>query len=91
MTTQRSYSDFLTESKKGLPGFFGFEGVGILLFDFKRLELFTIDQNFTEDELAQMRSVAFKKKNNLPISEEEKLEDFERQFKRRNKNQYSTT
>lgn len=43
MTTQRSYSDYLTESKKALPDFFGFEGVGILLFDIKFNVLFTID------------------------------------------------
>ena len=37
-----------------------------------------------------MRVMAYKKKNAQPITDEERLIDFERQFKRRNKNQYST-
>ena len=37
-----------------------------------------------------MRTMAFKKKHAQPITDEERLVDFERQFKRRNKNQYST-
>jgi len=33
VTTQRSYSDYLTACKQALPEFFGFEGVGILFYD----------------------------------------------------------
>jgi hypothetical protein len=37
--------------KRALPEFFGFEGVGILFLDQKTKELFTIDVNFSDEEL----------------------------------------
>jgi len=63
ITTQRSYCDYITAAKQALPEFFGFEGVGILFFDKTLQELFTIDLNFSEEELEQMRKIAYKKKH----------------------------
>ena len=43
ITTQRSYTDYITAVKQALPEFFGFEGLGVLFFDSKAKDLFTMD------------------------------------------------
>ena len=83
MTTQRSYSDFIVEIKKSLPKYFGFEGLGIMFRDVKTGSMFTIEQNFDDTEVKQMNDFIAKKRAGIPVSDEERILDFERQMKRR--------
>ncbi len=43
ISTQRSYADLILASQEVLPGFFQFEGLGILFRDKKTNQLFTIE------------------------------------------------
>lgn len=81
----------ILNAKKVLPEYFQFEGVGILLRDTKDNTLFTIEQTFDDDEEALMKQCQEKKDKKMLLTKEERLLDFERQMKRRNRCVYPTT
>lgn len=55
ISTQRSYADLIWRIKKIMPKFLGFEGLGILFRDIKTDNLFTISDNFDENELKEIK------------------------------------
>ena len=47
--TQRHHQGLFRKMRENLPGFFGFEAVGVLMYDFEKLAFFT-DPDTTQDE-----------------------------------------
>lgn len=91
IASQRSYGDFILKAQKVLPEYFQFEGVGILLRDSLDNTLFTIEQTFDDEEEEMMRKLQDKVDKKQLWTKEERLQDFERQMKRRNKCVYPST
>ena len=88
ITTQRSYVDYIYEVRKILPQYFGFEGVGILFRDIKTNNLFSIDNREDEDDNSIIKTKEQKIANGEELTDEEKILDAERQYKKRNRHQY---
>ena len=59
----------------------GFDGIGILFRDTKTDNLFTISDTFDEADLRVIKEYEEKLKRGELLSEEEKIIDFERQFR----------
>ena len=85
---QRSYADFIMHARKILPDFFGFEGVGILFRDRNDNNLFSIEEHEEEEDKEILKVREAKEKNHEELTEEEKLEDVERQYRRRSRHLY---
>ena len=68
-----------------MPKYFGFEGVGILFRDIKTNHLFSIDAREDEDDATILREKERKEAANEELTEEEKILDAERQYKKRNR------
>lgn len=47
--TQRHHEGLFRKMRENLPAFFGFEAVGVLMYDFEKLAFFT-DTDTTQDE-----------------------------------------
>ena len=86
--TQRSYADLLWHARKILPDFFGFEGVGILFRDRRDNNLFSIEEHEEDEDKEILKIREERKKNNELLTEEEKLDDVERQYRKRSRHLY---
>ena len=75
-------------ARKILPDFFGFEGVGILFRDRNDNNLFSIEEHEEEEDREILRIREAREKNHEELTEEEKLEDVERQYRRRSRHLY---
>ena len=82
VSTTRCYSDFITEVKKRLPQFMGFDAVGILFRDTRTNLLFTVDRQYTTQELDDIDTFALMRQQGIQLSKEHRVKEFERQMKR---------
>jgi hypothetical protein len=69
----------------------GFDGIGILFRDTKTDNLFTISDTFDEADLRVIKEYEEKLKRGELLSEEEKIIDFERQFREKAMHIYPNT
>ena len=91
ISTQRSYADLIFKIKKILPEFMGFDGIGILFRDTKTDNLFTISDTIDEADLRMIKEHEEKLKRGELLSEDDKLVDFERQFREKAMHVYPNT
>lgn len=90
ITTQRSYADFILKCRAELPALLEFEGIGILFRDGDSSNLFNVELNFTEPEIMQLKEFENKKMKGIPLTDQERIENFERQMKKQVRHIYPT-
>ena len=66
-----------------IPQFFGFVGVGILFRDKKLDCLFSVDSQEFEEDGEIVKQKELRKKKNEELTHDEKLQDVERQYRKR--------
>ena len=78
ISTQRSLADFMLACDEYLSEYLQFEGVGILFKDTKRSGMFSLQQNYNDEQQRQLDELRMKKARGIELSVEERIADIER-------------
>jgi len=62
ITSQRSCADLVLATESLLPEYLGFEGVGLMFRDTENNGLFSLQTNYSDDEIRLINQVKEKKK-----------------------------
>ena len=90
ITTNRTYADLITTIQKYTPQYFGFDAVGIMFRDIKNGLMFTISAKLNEKEQEEADEYYEKVRSGQPITNEDRVAEFERQHKQRQQDYYSS-